>query len=62
MDEATKDNLFDRYFRGTNTEESTKGTGLGLAIAKQLILAHNGEIAVWSELGKGTVITLKFPL
>ncbi|MGP1910615.1 sensor histidine kinase [Metabacillus sp. JX24] len=62
MDEATRNNLFDRYFRGTNTEESTKGTGLGLAIAKQLVHAHNGTISVWSETGKGTVIHLEFPL
>ncbi|WP_191566198.1 sensor histidine kinase [Metabacillus idriensis] len=62
MDAATKNNLFDRYFRGTNTEESTKGTGLGLAIAKQLIHAHHGQITVWSKLGEGTRITLKFPL
>lgn len=62
MDDATKNNLFDRYFRGTNTEESTKGTGLGLAIAKQLIHAHHGQIMVWSKPGEGTRITLEFPL
>lgn len=61
MDEQTKELLFERYYRGTNTEEKDIGTGLGLAIAKQLVHAHHGTISVDSELGKGTTITMKFP-
>ncbi|PFF03540.1 two-component sensor histidine kinase [Bacillus cereus] len=61
MDEKTKELLFERYYRGTNTEESNIGTGLGLAIAKQLVHAHNGTISVDSALGKGTTIILVFP-
>ncbi|MEK4811475.1 MULTISPECIES: sensor histidine kinase [Bacillus] len=61
MDEKTKELLFERYYRGTNTEESNIGTGLGLAITKQLVHAHNGTISVGSALGKGTTIILVFP-
>ncbi|HHT7190178.1 TPA: sensor histidine kinase [Bacillus cereus] len=61
MDEKTKELLFERYYRGTNTEESNIGTGLGLAITKQLVHAHKGTISVDSELGKGTTIILVFP-
>lgn len=61
MDEKTKELLFERYYRGTNTEENNAGTGLGLAITKQLVLAHNGTISIESELGKGTSITIIFP-
>ncbi|HDR8040386.1 TPA: HAMP domain-containing histidine kinase [Bacillus cereus] len=61
MDEKTKELLFERYYRGTNTEESNIGTGLGLAITKQLVHAHNGTISVDSALGKGTTIVLVFP-
>ncbi|HFJ9463770.1 TPA: sensor histidine kinase [Bacillus cereus] len=61
MDEKTKELLFERYYRGTNTEESNIGTGLGLAITKQLVHAPNGTISVDSALGKGTTIILVFP-
>ncbi|CAM4057741.1 sensor histidine kinase [Bacillus paramycoides] len=61
MDDKTKELLFERYYRGTNTEESNIGTGLGLAITKQLVHAHNGTISIDSELGKGTAIILVFP-
>ncbi|MEK3910460.1 sensor histidine kinase KdpD [Paenibacillus sp. FSL H7-0331] len=61
MDEATAELLFERYFRGTNTEENDQGTGLGLAIAKQLVLAHGGTIEVQSAYGAGTVIRMAFP-
>jgi len=61
MDEQTKELLFERYYRGTNTEENNAGTGLGLAITKQLVLAHNGTISIESEIGKGTTITMVFP-
>lgn len=54
------DNLFNRYYRGTNTTSETSGTGLGLAIAKQLIEAHNGIIKVESS-NTGTLVTVIFP-
>lgn len=53
------DNLFERYYRGTNTTDDTTGTGLGLAITKQLIDLHDGTISVQSG-AEGTVFILKF--
>ena len=38
------------------------GSGLGLAITRRLVLAMGGTIAMRSEPGSGTVITLRLPL
>ncbi|MFJ7951615.1 sensor histidine kinase [Lysinibacillus sp. NPDC096418] len=53
------DNLFERYYRGTNTTDDTTGTGLGLAITKQLIDLHEGTIDVQSD-ANGTAFFLIF--
>ncbi|MGO1760264.1 MAG: sensor histidine kinase, partial [Mammaliicoccus vitulinus] len=58
MSDEELDKLFNRYYRGTNTKDY-KGSGLGMSIAKEVIEAHDGEIEVISELGKGTHIKIK---
>ncbi len=61
MDEETLHHLFNRYYRGTNTEESTFGSGLGMSIAKAIVEAHGGEIHVHSKVGLGTNIEIILP-
>ena len=51
--------IFNRYYRGTDTTK--EGSGLGLAIANDIVRAHNGKINVESQLGKGTIFTIVLP-
>lgn len=55
--------IFDRFWRGdkARTHHDGSGSGLGLAIAKQLVLGHNGRIAVTSTPGEGTTFTIHLP-
>lgn len=57
MDAATLERIFRPYF----TTKSA-GSGLGLPTARRLIEAHGGRIDVFSEVGKGTEITVLLPV
>ena len=38
-----------------------KGTGLGLTVCQQIVMLHNGEFDIKSELGLGTTVTICLP-
>ena len=58
MDEEFVLNLFNRYYRGTTTNERSEGEGLGMSIAYAIVELHGAKIQVQSEFGKGTVIDI----
>jgi signal transduction histidine kinase len=52
---------FDPFFRGHRTSDRA-GTGLGLSIVKRIVQASGGEVTLESELGRGSVFTVRLPL
>jgi signal transduction histidine kinase len=54
--------VFHLFYRGRNAGESSVGTGLGLAVVKTCVELHQGQIFVESEVGKGTIFTVRMPL
>jgi two-component system NtrC family sensor kinase len=55
--------IFDEFYRAPNAKAyKIEGTGVGLAIVKEIVGAHQGNIKVKSELGKGSIFTLAFPM
>lgn len=54
-DQAT---IFERFRQGKNKRA---GSGLGLHLSQRIIESHKGRIDVFSELGKGSVFTVRLP-
>lgn len=51
--------IFDPYF---TTKRTGEGTGLGLTIVAQIVHSHRGEIAVASTPGRGTTVSVLWPV
>ncbi|OPF16995.1 histidine kinase [Microcystis aeruginosa KW] len=59
--EEDRGKIYEPFYRGQNVENII-GTGLGLAVVKKCVELHRGEIALDSQVGKGTSFTVKLPI
>ncbi|NEP60834.1 MAG: PAS domain S-box protein [Symploca sp. SIO2G7] len=58
---ADQAHLFESFHRASNVG-TISGTGLGLTIVKKCVELHGGEIAVESEVDRGTTFTVTLPM
>ena len=55
--------VFERFYQVDKARTSERrGAGLGLAIVQELVAAHNGRVQARSQVGEGTVFTVRLPI
>lgn len=56
--------VFERFYKAdkARVRGTSNGTGLGLAIVKSIVDAHDGTIRVSSQVGEGTVFSIRLPV
>ena len=59
MTEQVQARAFDEFF---TTRHAVGGTGLGLASVKRFAIESGGSAQLFSEVGRGTVVTLHLPI
>lgn len=54
--------IYERFYRADESRNrDAGGSGLGLCIAKWIADRHGAQILVESELGRGSMFTVRFP-
>ena len=60
MSPELAEHMFDRYYRGTGTEQKTEGSGLGLAISKALLSCTAAKLQLSAFLRLEPLFSLSF--
>jgi len=58
---AEQGKIFEAFYRSQEHRRFPQGLGLGLTIAQEIVLAHNGRLALDSAPGEGSQFTIHLP-
>jgi two-component system sensor histidine kinase KdpD len=57
--EEERERVFERFYRGTETEHSSSGAGLGLYVARKIVRAHGGDLELYRNQGTSGTTTFR---
>ena len=61
ISESERARVFDKFYRGQNVRHQVAGTGMGLPVARDILLAHGGDIYLHSSNQDGTEFVMAIP-
>jgi K+-sensing histidine kinase KdpD len=61
LSEAERALIFEKFYRGENIRHHVAGTGMGLPVAREILIAHGGDIAVESSNERGSEFVMLIP-
>ena len=61
VDDADRDRIFEKFYRGRGASIQREGFGLGLPIVQELVHAHRGRVEVESLPGQGSTFRITLP-
>jgi two-component system sensor histidine kinase KdpD len=62
LSESERFRVFDKFYRGQNVRHQVAGTGMGLPVARDILLAHGGDVLLNSSDERGTEFVMRIPL
>jgi two-component system sensor histidine kinase KdpD len=61
LSQSERSRIFEKFYRGQNARHQVAGTGMGLPVARDILLAHGGDIFLLDSNEKGTEFIVKIP-